>query len=116
MMKERNPPSQSKVSFDEQNKNHSESQNGFLPNKIPPVLKEIQRYDEEDAGDDIPNLVDSHGSEIIIGVESEEVEEVNDAYNDLKNDLGESVFKLCFKVSTIYSYSQHPRNICSLRG
>ena len=37
---------------------------------------------------EIPNKIDSHFDVIIPGIESEEVEEINDAYNDLIEDLG----------------------------
>ena len=37
---------------------------------------------------DIPGQADPHGPAIIYGVESEEIEEINDAYNDLVEDLG----------------------------
>ena len=37
---------------------------------------------------DGPGAADPHGPAIIYGVESEEIEEINDAYNDLVEDLG----------------------------
>ena len=36
----------------------------------------------------MPSLAEPHGPAIIYGVESEEIEEINDAYNDLVEDLG----------------------------
>ena len=67
------------------NKQNHSAQNGFLPRVEP-----VQLCAGGD-GDDLPNQADSHGPEIINGVESEEVEEVNDAYNDLIKELGGSV-------------------------
>ena len=37
---------------------------------------------------DTPARIEPHGPAIIYGVESEEVEEINDAYNDMLEDLG----------------------------
>ena len=37
---------------------------------------------------DLPSRKDSHGEIVITGVESEEVEEVNDAYKDILEELG----------------------------
>ena len=74
--------------------NHS-AQNGFLPRAAPSIkIAEPGQQCAGDGGgggdgrDDLPNQADCHGPEIIKGVESEEVEEVNDAYNDLTNELG----------------------------
>ena len=39
---------------------------------------------------DLPGDIDSHGRVVIAGVESEEVEEVNDAYKDILEDIGNS--------------------------
>ena len=74
--------------------NPSDALNGFLPHKNPSRRKVRHSLSlpgklEDPVLGDIPNLVEPHGPEIINGVESEEVEEVNDAYNDLINDLGE---------------------------
>ena len=39
---------------------------------------------------DLPGEIDSHGRVVIAGVESEEVEEVNDAYKDILEEIGNS--------------------------
>ena len=87
---EKNTPLYPTVDLNKQN--HS-VQNGFLPRAAPPLIAEPSQQCAGGEGevDDLPNQADSHGPEIINGVESEEVEEVNDAYNDLMKDLGESV-------------------------
>ena len=38
---------------------------------------------------DIPERTESHGPVFIYGVEGEQIEEENDAYNDLRYDIGE---------------------------
>ena len=40
---------------------------------------------------DIPERTESHGPVFIYGVEGEQIEEENDAYNDLRYDIGEMV-------------------------
>ena len=67
------------------NKQNHSAQNGFIPREAAPPR--MVRGGCSDSGD-LPNQADSHGPGIITGVESEEVEEVNDAYNDLRNELG----------------------------
>ena len=37
---------------------------------------------------DLPSKIDSHTEVIITGIESEEVEEINDAYKDILEELG----------------------------
>ena len=37
---------------------------------------------------DIPERTESHGPVFIYGVEGEQIEEENDAYNDLRYDIG----------------------------
>ena len=39
-------------------------------------------------GMDLPSKIDSHTEVIITGIESEEVEEINDAYKDILEELG----------------------------
>ena len=39
---------------------------------------------------ELPSEIDSHAPIIITGVESEEVEEVNDAYKDILEELGKT--------------------------
>ena len=38
---------------------------------------------------DIPERTESHGPVFIYGVEGEQIEEENDAYNDLRYDIGQ---------------------------
>jgi hypothetical protein len=40
---------------------------------------------------DLPCLIDSHAEIIITGIESEEVEEINDAYKDILEELGKNI-------------------------
>ena len=37
---------------------------------------------------DVPSQIDKHVDILIPGIESEEVEEINDAYKDILEDLG----------------------------
>ena len=50
---------------------------------------------------DTGGRMEPHGPSIIYGVESEEVEEINDAYNDLIGDLGELLGELKFLLSLL---------------
>ena len=43
---------------------------------------------------EIPNKIDSHFDVIIPGIESEEVEEINDAYKDILEELGKKIYIL----------------------
>ena len=43
---------------------------------------------------DIPERTESHGPVFIYGVEGEQIEEENDAYNDLRYDIGEVSLEL----------------------
>ena len=55
---------------------------------------------------DIPERTESHGPVFIYGVEGEQIEEENDAYNDLRYDIGQQqLFMFCIFVehSTIVS-------------
>ena len=40
---------------------------------------------------DIPERTESHGPVFIYGVEGEQIEEENDAYNDLRYDIGDKI-------------------------
>ena len=40
---------------------------------------------------DIPERSESHGPVFIYGVEGEQIEEENDAYNDLRYDIGQCI-------------------------
>ena len=40
---------------------------------------------------DIPERTESHGPVFIYGVEGEQIEEENDAYNDLRYDIGQCI-------------------------
>ena len=50
---------------------------------------------------DLPSQIDSHLEVIQTGVESEEVEEINDAYKDILEELGIHLEKklICTKVN-----------------
>ena len=53
---------------------------------------------------DIPDRLDDHAPVFIYGVEGEQIEEENDAYNDLRFDLGrsmDSVLKTPFPSSKL---------------
>ena len=91
-----------------QHKN-SDTLNGFLPSgqltgrlRVENIPGSEREKGEED---DIPHQTDPHGPEIINGVESEEVEEVNDAYNDLINDLGERYIEKIVGEKKIFLYT-----------
>lgn len=62
-------------------------QNGIIPNSKYGASKRIHSNFNSKYMD-IPSQTDPHGPAIIYGVESEELEEINDAYNDLVMDLG----------------------------
>ena len=51
---------------------------------------------------DIPERTESHGPVFIYGVEGEQIEEENDAYNDLRYDIGE----LCFDLKLLNTYNK----------
>ena len=40
---------------------------------------------------DLPSQIDSHAEIIITGIESEEVEEINDAYKDILEEMGKNI-------------------------
>ena len=50
---------------------------------------------------EIPNKIDSHFDIIIPGIESEEVEEINDAYKDILEELGKNDTKIFIKLSSL---------------
>ena len=50
---------------------------------------------------EIPEPLDDCGPTIIYGVESENIEEINDAYGDMITDMGE----LCGNETTIFNCS-----------
>ena len=60
---------------------------------------------------DIPERTESHGPVFIYGVEEEQIEEENDAYNDLRYDIGEMnksvlcVSQECHCVFTLSRFS-----------
>ena len=54
---------------------------------------------------DIPERTESHGPVFIYGVEGEQIEEENDAYNDLRYDIGELCFDLKLLNITIVYFS-----------
>ena len=69
---------------------HNFQPNGRLPNsKHSGVKRKSSTYNSKyDMDLDTPARIEPHGPAIIYGVESEEVEEINDAYNDMLEDLG----------------------------
>ena len=69
---------------------HNLQPNGRLPNsKHSGVKRKSSTYNSKyDMDLDTPARIEPHGPAIIYGVESEEVEEINDAYNDMLEDLG----------------------------
>ena len=71
---------------------HPDTSNGFLPSSLRKKKKSLTfntKYLLDTGG-----RMEPHGPSIIYGVESEEVEEINDAYNDLIGDLGERCEKI----------------------
>ena len=50
---------------------------------------------------DIPERTESHGPVFIYGVEGEQIEEENDAYNDLRYDIGQCSGR---SVESVYFY------------
>ena len=48
---------------------------------------------------DIPERTESHGPVFIYGVEGEQIEEENDAYNDLRYDIGQFFFSVNLSIS-----------------
>ena len=78
------------------NSSSAESYHSQTPNNpVPPSMKKNKsltfntKYLLDTGG-----RMEPHGPSIIYGVESEEVEEINDAYNDLIGDLGELLGEL----------------------
>ena len=51
---------------------------------------------------DIPERTESHGPVFIYGVEGEQIEEENDAYNDLRYDIGQCSGRSV--VESVYFY------------
>ena len=83
------------------NSSSAESYHSHTPNgPVPPSIKKNKsltfntKYLLDTGG-----RMEPHGPSIIYGVESEEVEEINDAYNDLIGDLGELLGDLDYRVS-----------------
>ena len=42
---------------------------------------------------DVPERLEDHGPVFIYGVEGEQIEEENDAYNDLRYDIGKNTIR-----------------------
>ena len=42
---------------------------------------------------DVPERLEDHGPVFIYGVEGEQIEEENDAYNDLRYDIGNNTIR-----------------------
>lgn len=59
---------------------------------------------------DIPERTESHGPVFIYGVEGEQIEEENDAYNDLRYDIGQQqLFMFC-----IYLWNIQQLSLCGI--
>ena len=58
---------------------------------------------------DVPDRLEDHGPVFIYGVEGEQIEEENDAYNDLRFDIGKSFLRVNNQRSKNYSFSRHPQ-------
>ena len=52
---------------------------------------------------DIPDRLDDHAPVFIYGVEGEQIEEENDAYNDMRYELGEDTLGWDLSVNNIFS-------------
>ena len=69
---------------------------------------------------DIPERTESHGPVFIYGVEGEQIEEENDAYNDLRYDIGELCFDLkLLNITNVYFSSIFKKldsNIITITG
>ena len=52
---------------------------------------------------DIPDRLDDHAPVFIYGVEGEQIEEENDAYNDMRYELGEDAWGWDLSVNNIFS-------------
>ena len=50
---------------------------------------------------DLPSEIDSHAIVVIAGVETEEVEEVNDAYKDILEDIGKSIISTIAEAGSL---------------
>ena len=51
---------------------------------------------------DIPDSIDKHVDILIPGIESEEVEEINDAYKDILEELGNDKLSSSSKMITFF--------------
>ena len=60
---------------------------------------------------DLPGDLEPHANIFITGVESEEVEEVNDAYADIMEELGEELAGLFKSLTQDYLSQVTPRNL-----
>ena len=65
--------------------------NRNLENRIPPTKRKAKFHKQKEISidvKDLPSGTDPHGPIIITGVESEEVEGINEAYVDILEELG----------------------------
>ena len=65
--------------------------NKKFENRITPTKKKAKFHKQKEIsiyGKDLPSGTDPHGPIIITGVESEEVEGINEAYDDILEELG----------------------------
>ena len=77
---------------------------GLRSNKVDTEISVIKtRHKDLYKLEDLPGDLDTHGESIIIGVESEEIEEINDAYKDILEELGNGEKYNSF---LIFSHSQ----------
>ena len=58
---------------------------------------------------DVPDRLEDHGPVFIYGVEGEQIEEENDAYNDLRYDIGKLLPKDKCKVEKFYFFQASTR-------
>ena len=60
---------------------------------------------------DLPSEIDPHAEVIIEGIMSEEVEEINDAYKDILEELGENYMKYLL-LPTVDLCLIHTKHAC----
>ena len=58
---------------------------------------------------DVPERLEDHGPVFIYGVEGEQIEEENDAYNDLRYDIGKTPFNMVTFPMTMILFQAYIR-------
>ena len=53
---------------------------------------------------DVPERLEDHAPVFIYGVEGEQIEEENDAYNDLRFDIGD-IYRICWQKNALKYFS-----------